>query len=95
MVMKRRDVIKGGIGMLALGATRTALGAQPCPPALAGTSPVNCPAPAVPGGPISTLADSMSAGTWAELTTTTGLSNIVTRYLSGNYGTQQGARGFF
>lgn len=93
--MKRREAIKGGLGILALGLAQTGFGAQPCPPALSGATPVNCPTPAVTGGAISTLAESMSRGSWAELTTTSGLSGITSSYLSGDYGTQQGARGFF
>jgi hypothetical protein len=94
--MKRREAIKGGIGLLTLGVAGNTLGAQPCPPTLTGTSPVNCPKPVGPeGGAISALAESMSAGAWAELRTTSGLSNIVSRYLSGAYGAQNGGRGFF
>ena len=43
--MKRRDIIKGGIGLLAFGAAGSALGARPCPPALSGSAPVACPGP--------------------------------------------------
>ena len=93
--MKRREFIQGGIGLLTLGAVGRVFGATPCPPELAGTVPIPCPAP-TPEGPISQLAASMLPGTWARLTGTSGLSTIVTNYLAGAYGTQQsGTRGFF
>jgi len=93
--MKRREVIKGGIGLLAGTVMNTAFGSQPCPPTLGGTVPVRCPAPQAPSGPIFALSDSMASGEWQELTTTTGLGQIVSKYLAGDYGRQQGARGFF
>jgi hypothetical protein len=44
-IMKRRQVIKGGIGLVALGAAGNVFGARPCPPTLSGSSAVACPAP--------------------------------------------------
>jgi len=94
--MKRRDAIKGGLGVLAYGAARTTFGAAPCPPTLGGTAPVTCPTPEPPsGGPIGSLVSTMSSNSWQRLTTTTGLGDITSGYLSGAYGRQQGNRGFF
>ncbi len=93
--MKRRDAIKGGLGLLALGAAKTSF-AVPCPPTLDGTTPASCPTPEPPtGGAIGSLVNSMSSNSWQELTTTSGLGTITSRYLAGQYGSQQGNRGFF
>jgi len=75
--MKRRELIKGAIGLLAFGAAESSLGARPCPQTLTGTEPKRCP---VPDGPISQLAANMTSGEWAELTTTTGLSALRSSY---------------
>lgn len=93
--MKRRDVIKGGLGLVASAVAPSAFG-ETCPPTMGGTNPVNCPLPPPPtGGSIASLAGSMSPGSWQQLTTTSGLNSITANYLNGSYGSQQGNRGFF
>lgn len=48
--MKRRDILRAGIGLVSAGGLEKVLAAQPCPPTLGGTLPVNCPAPAGQSG---------------------------------------------
>jgi len=41
--MKRREILKGGIGLLAISATGRVLGARPCPPVISGSAAGACP----------------------------------------------------
>lgn len=40
--MKRRDVLRAGMGLVTVGGLNTAIAARPCPPTIAGTQPINC-----------------------------------------------------
>lgn len=93
--MKRRDIIKGGIGLLGCSVAAPVLASKPCPPSLTGTAPANCPLPPAPAGAISASASALQSGTWGRLEGTSGLSNIASRYLRGDFGSQLGGHGFF
>ena len=78
--MRRREVIRGGLGLLSVCATGGAFAARPCPPSLSGGSASPCPEPEPGSGAIATLAAGMASGTWARLTTTTNLQSILDSY---------------
>ena len=65
--MKRRDVVRGGLGLMTLGAVGPSWGAQPCPPDASGEPKSPCGSPG--SGPLETLANSMASNTWSQWTT--------------------------
>lgn len=62
--MNRRDVVRGGLGLLTIGAATPSFAARPCPPSLDGAMPSSCtPQP----NRIETFAAQMNSGSWGQL----------------------------